>query len=338
MKMIFKNIGSIYTSEGTDIFRFQRWGYFLAAAILAAWCAATTYRLFNVPQYYSELIVGNIAWKFSNKFHDYAVLFSLVGGFFFALIVLSLLSKRLTEKVGPDAEDRFHDFLVLLSTPAGVWFAGLMVTQNDSLSLLTFSSNLLLIGVIFVYFLTRQSGSFWHNDAAQFFRVLHAIFLALLAFGFAALAISVGANRIGAFLNVEHFIDSRYAYQFTIVSPLVFVILAVGFIFTSRSSNHLELLLRRSIFLLQIFFPVFFLLLIPTPWLMDNNRLVIGYPLSDLAWVVIFLCIVAAYVDLYRRYNLNRSSSITNPVNLFSLFCVIGVLLFLNPRRFMGRR
>lgn len=336
MKITFQNFGSIFSYEDADIFRLQRWGYFLAAAILAALSAATTYRLLDFPQYYSEPIVGNIAWSFSNKFHDYAVLFGFVGGFFFTLIALWVLSIRIAKNAGAEIEDQFHDFIVLLCTPAGVWFAGLQTTHNSSLSLLAFSGVLLLTAFIFALLLTLKHESFWQLNTLQFFSVLKAIFLALLAVGFAVAAISLGANRIAALLNAKYLINSKLFYQFELVILLVAVVSTVGFIFTSRSSNHLEYLLRKSILLLQIFFPAFFLLLVPTPWLMINYHLIIGYSLSWPAWAVVFLCIVAAYVDLYRRYNLYCSPFVKNPGNLFSIICIIGVLLFIKARMIPG--
>ncbi len=130
MKIIFRTARSIFNGEDTSIYCFQKWGYFLASIIFAGFFAKITYLAFDTPQQYSELIVGNIAWSYSNKFHDYAMLFSFVGVFFVSLIIISGLSGRLVRRIGVEAENNFHEFLVLLSAPAGFWFAGLLTTRN----------------------------------------------------------------------------------------------------------------------------------------------------------------------------------------------------------------
>lgn len=82
MKIIFRVVKLFFSEENTSTICFSKWGYFLASTILASFFAKIAYLAFDVPQQYSELIVGNIAWSYSNKFHDYAVLFSFVGVFF----------------------------------------------------------------------------------------------------------------------------------------------------------------------------------------------------------------------------------------------------------------
>ena len=264
MKGVLKYPQLFFTRSLTDIFALKRWRLFLAAGILAAQCgAATYYRLSQWSQPYSELIVGNLAWNFKGKLQDYAVLFSFVGGFFVFLVVLSALATRVARKVAPDTEENFDNFLVLLSAPAGVWFAGLLTTHSASLELLLFSCFLLLLALIFIFLLTLKPQHYWNGDSKQFFRVLHSILLALFAVGFARVAASIGVNRIGALLHSTPWLPGKGADDYLRGPLMVSIVAVICLVFKSGSPHGLEQIVRRSTLLLQVFFPAFFLLLIP---------------------------------------------------------------------------
>ena len=328
MKGVLTHLKVLFVGSVADIFAIKRWRLFLAAGILSTLCAGTTYHLLPLSQHYSELIVGNLAWNFEDKFRDYAVLFSFVGGFFVFLVALSALMTRVARKVAPDTEENFDNSLVLLSTPAGVWFAGLLTTHSASLGLLVLSWFLLLVALILIFLLTLKPQHYWNGDSRQFFRVLHSILLALFAVGFARAAIGIGVNRIGAVLHSRPWLPGEWAYHYLLGPLILSVVAVICLVFKSSRPDRLEQIVRRSTLLLQVFFPAFFLLLIPTPWLV-GRRLSIGYPLSGFAWVLIGSCVILAYVDLLRCYRSNAIPSTTDPVESFSLMCLIGVILFL---------
>ncbi|MGZ8933261.1 MAG: hypothetical protein ACXW04_00030 [Methylobacter sp.] len=328
MKIFFRAVGLIFIEENTSIFCFQKWGYFLSSIILAGFFAKIAYWIFDDHQQYSELIVGSIAWSYSNKFHDYAMLFSFVGVFFVSLMIISGLSGRLDKRLGHGAENSFHEFLVLLSAPVGLWFAGLLTTRNSSLFLLELSGSLLITALIFVYFLTEKTENYWDRDAAKIFPILQTIFLVIVATGLAVAAIGVGVNRISAVLNNKFYLHSALVYRLEAFFLLLVALISVVFVIKSRSSKNLEQLFRSTLFFLQIFFPAFFLVLIPTPWFAEN-KLFIGYPLSNFGYWIIGILIVVAYIDLFRQYKLGVVSLAANPVDIFSTTCAVGVLLFL---------
>jgi hypothetical protein len=317
MKRYFRTVGLFFSEGNTRIIGFSKWGYFLASIILASCFAKIVYSTFDVPQHYSEMIVGNIAWSYSNKFHDYAMLFSFVGAFFVSLIIISGMSGRLEKRVGSEAENDFHEFLILLSAPAALWVAGLLTTKNSSLYLLELSGVLLIIALIFVSLLTEKTENYWNVDVSKLFRILQTIFLIFIASGLAIAATSVGINRISAVFNFEFWLSGKLIYRSIKYLLLLVVLISVILVITNRSSKKLEHIFRSTLFFLQVFFPLFFFVLIPLPW-HSGNKQFIGYPLNILGYGIICALIIAAYIDLFRQHKFGVVSLAVNPVAIFS--------------------
>jgi hypothetical protein len=176
--------------------------------------------------------------------------------------------------------------------------------------------------------LTAKTENYWNHDTSKLFRILQTILLVFIASGLAISAIGVGLNRISAVFNYDFWLSSGIIYQLVLFLLLLVVLISIVVVIKSRSSKNLEKLFRSALFCLQIFFPIFFLVLIPTPWL-AGNKLFIGYPLSSVGYWIICSLIIMAYIDLFRQYKLNVFSLTVNPVAIFSTMCVVGVLLFL---------
>ena len=284
--------------------------------------SSSIYQKLNISQHYSELIVGHIADNYANKFHDYAVLFSIIFSFFIFLAILALLSSRLKKTIGTEANASFHDFIILLSAPAGAWLLGLITTKSISLLLLYFSGGLIVTALYFTFMLSLKAKSFWQPHVAdQLPCILKEIFLALLGAGLAIAAICIATTRIGALYHYNIWVKSQHLLLLAYITISIFIILTL----VNHSLVKFRQLLQQLILFFQIFFPAFFLLLIPTPWL-AGDKVFLGYPLSNIAWGVIITCIIAAYIDLLRRYKANKIAT-TNPFDLFSWICIIGAIL-----------
>ena len=327
MKAALMALDAFISDSCSDLLSPRRWKLFLTSGILATFCAGLTYHFLDLPQHYSELVVGSLSWSFSNKFHDYSMCFSFVAGFLIFVIVLSVLRKLISTRIGEDTKDDLEDFLLVLNTPAGVWFAGLLTTHNLSLRLLVLSCSLLLAALFFAFLFTARPKHYWKENSVRFVPILSTLMLGVLATAFATVAICLGANRIAGILNLSTWLHVKSVKIFILGSVIVFHFAVIGLVLFSRSPSHLERITKRLVFLLQCSFPAFFFILIPTPWLV-NGRLIIGYPMSIWAWIVIASCIILAYSDLIRLSRPTKTSS-DSCLGMLSLFCTIGIILFL---------
>ena len=328
MKFFSRDVSFVFTDDGQNIFSFQRWGYFLVSIILASFFANITYLVFDFPQQYSELIVGSVSWSYANKFHDYAVLFSFVGTFFIAILLLSRLSSALIRKLGCKSENDFHEFLILLCTPAGLWFTDLLTTKNNSLLLIELSALFIVVALIFVYLLISRSENFWIGDSLEIYRIFQLIFLVVIIAGFAVVAIGVGLNRISGLFNYKHFlVNSKLIYNWAAITLLVATTISAIYIKKCQALKTLEHHLKNAILLLQLTLPLFFLVLLPAPWL-EGNALIIGYSLSPIAWALIVSCVLAAYIDLFKCIKASKAI-IDKPLAYVSWICALGIILFL---------
>lgn len=325
---ITKYFESIYYRDVFDVFRIERWGYHLAAAILAASAATIAYQVFDLPLQYEALIVGNSAWSNSTKFHDYLVLFVLVGSYFVSLIGVSILASRLATKISPEAEDGLHSLIVLLCSPAGLWLTSLLTERNDSLWLLLLSGVLLSYVIFLTIILLLKKHQYWHDENSQFVSILQKLLLTTITAAFAIAALGVLASRLGTILETGPLISTEQVFVFLIVTQILCAIYLLSVISRCVNPSRLERVLDRSILVLQTTFPAFFLLLIPTPW-MSENQVTVGYPMSNLGWIVMGLFIAFAIADLFRRFEYNKRNIGAEPAQLYSIACIIGVLIFL---------
>lgn len=307
-------------------------GVYLAAAVFTILLAELVYKTLKLPEKYTQMIVGSITWGDSSKFRDYVVLFTLVFGFLFFLVIVRALLYYLVRKIKDERIcEQFSDFILLLCTPLALWLSGLLVTQNITTWAIKLTGCLLLNFFIFSFILIKRDRTFNLNNSQNFFHTMHGIFLAILALLFAVVAGIVGVNRIAGVVHIEvgHWLNAGSAIKLISTAVVIVIITIILMVSLVRSLDSLNKFLRRSIVLSQGVFPLYFLLLIPTPWLV-GGKLTIGYHLNTCAWVVIGLMMVFAYADLYRRYNLIKNNSANiKYLGLFSSVCIIGILLFL---------
>lgn len=316
-----------YTEESAGSFLSKRWGFVLAALTFAAWCAVITYRAFDLPQYYSEPIVGNIAWTLSNKFHDYAALFSLIGGFLAFFVLVSLFAVRLTKQVGFGAEARLHDFLVLLSAPVGVWLASLLTTKSVSLWLLGLAGLLLVVALFFGFLALLRPKGFWNDDSAQFFRILEKAVLALFVVGFAVASVGMLASRLGPLLHLAE-VRGPSVYRGAILGLSLGGLVISGLMLVRGTAAALEASLDKLILRCQLVYPFFFLILIPVPWRV-HGALQFGYHVSAAGFGFIGLCTATTLVAVVRKSRMMQFGSPQGAFKLVSIPAATGVILFL---------
>jgi hypothetical protein len=304
----------------------RRFGYFLAAAVLAACTGAIVVKLASVPQTYSELIVGSIAWRFKSKAADYALLLSLIPAFLAWLALIAALAARL-RRDSLRNEEGFHDVTVLLCAPAGMWFAGLLTSKNSSLTLLGFAGVLLLLGLGMSFLLSRRKADFWEQGAEEFSEVLRQILLAVWLAPLALAAVAAGVLRVGPMLPFFTHFGSKAVYAGAVLALVIAIAGMVLMVLRVPDASHLRYGLRRPVYALQVFLPFSFLLVVPAPWLV-GGRLVSGYPLSGWAWAFVGLCMAGAWLELWRnRGSLSRDIS-RHSSALLTVSSIVAVVFF----------
>jgi hypothetical protein len=317
--------------EASGILGFRYWGFFFAAFVLAAGVAGAIYRHLDLPQNYSEFIVGNIAWSYQNKFHDYAVLYSLVISFFLILVAIACIAVRLGRIAGSGAIGRLHDSILILCLPAVVWLSGLLTSKSTSLGLLNLSQILLFSGLVFAGLLTFRDTRMWSERPHRIFDVLHTALLFLILAGLAVAAVGVATNRIGAMLEVQKWMDQQALYRWLKIILTGSFLLICGLIVNARVPDEMCSVMRRLVLGAQCFLPLFWLCLIPPALVSpETAKLVSGYPLTASGKFLVWSVMGLVYLEMLVRFKrgcLRTKDAMA--LDLLTIGSVIGLLLFL---------
>lgn len=308
------------------------WGFVLASTLLAAGVAELVYLKLDLPQRYAEFVVGAIAWTYENKFRDFALLYGFVAAFLVALAVLTMLAARLKSLFGFEGVDRLHDGVLLLCAPAGLWLGELITTKSSSLWLLHASQGLLVAGLLMAAVLVGRGKAFWQERSEDLFRTLSTLLLFVVLSALAISAIGVAVNRLGARVHAHHWLSSERVLVWTCIAAVAAISIAGFLSAKARDSFLLDESARRLTVFAQAFLPLFFLCLVPPSWVWGaEGSLGSGYRLSALGKTVVLVCMALAYVDLYRRARaqLRHEPNRGSPLELVSIACAVGVLLFL---------
>lgn len=321
-----------WAGDATPMIIPRWWGFVLAAALLAAGMSELVYTRLDLPQRYAELVVGAIAWTYENKFRDYALLYGFTAAFLVALCALATIAARVKSLAGAEGVDRLHDGLLLLCAPAGLWLGELVTTKNSSLWLLHAAQGLLLAGVVIAAVLAGRGRSFWRDRTADQFRTLWLLLLVVVIAALSVSALGVAVNRLGARVHAHHWLSGQGVLTWTCIVAAA-AIAAAGFLaFTARDPQALERNARRLAIFAQALLPLFFLCLVPPSWVWEEGTLGSGYRLSAIGKAVVLACVAIAYFDLFRRARAHwraEPTASSNPLELISIACAVGVLLFL---------
>lgn len=307
------------------------WGFFLAAFVLAAGVAEKVYKGLNLPQRYAELVVGSIAWSYENKFHDYAVLYAVIGAFLATVVVIGSVAAWLSRCVGSAGADRLHEFVLILCLPAVLWCAGLLTTKNTSLDLVHLSQLLLVVGLILATALAWRGPGFWGGAPDCLSASLHhaLLFIVFAALGIAALG--VACNRVGAYLHLQHWMGAGLTARAMVLAMCGALAACLWLIWRAPSPERLLVAMRRLVLCAQALLPLFLLCLVPPAWTTPAaGTLEAGYHLSAFAILLVLGCVAAAYVELYVRIRWMASAAPENatPLQLLTVGSAVGLLLF----------
>lgn len=319
-------------SESTGMLTGRYWGFFVAAFVVASCLAGGVYKRFDLPQRYSELVVGNVAWNYDNKFHDHAVLYAVVGFFLLVLVALGAVAARLRRFAGVGEVDRFHDLLLVLCAPAVLWLSGLLTSRDASVALPAVSGGLLVVGLALAVVLLMKGEPFWRDAPRSFGDVLQRSLLVAVFAGLAVAAVAITRNRLGGMLHWEAAMTSDAVWRLTKMVALCAGVACSGLILRACDPRRLTKTMGGAAIVAQMFMPLFLLCLFPPSWVEPSGgTLVAGYPLSTWGRFVVFGAVGLALAELMRKY----MRAVAGPQDAFSpapgLLAVgsaLGLLLF----------
>lgn len=314
-------------------FKFH-WEYLLTAGFLAG-IAAFLAASFSAskPQRYSQLIVGDLAWNLGLKQPDYILLASLMIGFLLIYAGLFALSHYILKANGALAETALRQLLLYSLLPFSILLGKVLVSLDNILleTAIELLAGTLLFVLLTIGFAVVLAFKKIPDVREQTYIELVGSSLLFVFFSlFVGSALSLAVGRLNVawqFMDADAVLLISGIGAFLLWLPLLKV--------WAGRTHHLDTFRLRLKFLLwavQGFLPLFFLLLLPAPW-MDGKAKFYGYPLTTALLVLVIVCIAIAYIDWFRRFRspswFTQNSdgfSVVSPINLVGLLLYIKAL------------
>lgn len=302
------------------------WEYGVGALLLATVLARGVAALYDawVPQKYTQLLVGNLAWDGGSKQPDYIILFGFVGFFFAIHLGLRFLAARIQTVNGELAESGFRDILVYTLLPTGVWIGNIFVNSKPTLDLVILSSVLALLAIAGAVGLVARGYSF--TSTAAYRACIGSSLLILLFAGLSGNALMLAIARLN--LNWQ-FTDTQVILASVAVLLILGAVLLSVWVWRKASLWALQQRLRSLLGVSQWLLPLSFFILLPAPWL-DGQQRFYGYAISPVLYGLIGVLIGISYLDIGRR---SRQRSLKDEaIDVFSVvspLCCIALLVYL---------
>jgi len=308
-----------------------RWEYVLIAAVLSGGIAFVASNLVaSNPESYSQLIVGSITWNRGLKQPDYVLLFSLISSFLLVYLGLYTLSQFIRKSNGASAEFAFRQLLIYSLLPCAVLLGKALVTVDDIPLEVALEFLLGSLLVIFLAISLAMLLAFKRLEDISNQEYIQSVGGSLLFVFFSILIGSALSLAVGRIHLAWQPTDIHQVLAVSGVGAVLFWLpLLKIWLEPFRSLNVLRSKLRFLLWAVQAFLPLFFLILLPTPWSVGKDKLY-GYSFTYALPLLIVVAVVIAYVDWFRRFKspfqLESESSIFSAVSPVGL---IGLLLYL---------
>lgn len=307
------------------------WEYILTAAVLSGGIAFLASNLAALnPESYSQLIVGNITWNRGLKQPDYVLLFSLVGSFLTIYLGFHTLSQYICKYNGESAEFSFRQILVYSLLPCGILLGKVLVRTDDVSSevALEFLLGSILLIVLTIGLATLLVFKRLPDISSQdYIETVGGSLLFVFFSLFAGSALSFAVGRIHLAWQPTDL--NQVLVLSGIGALLLWSLLLSIWLKPFRDLTVLRPKLRFLLWAVQAFLPLFFLVLLPTPWIIGTKKLY-GYSFTYALPLLIIVVVVIAYVDWLRRFKapfqLKAKSALFSAVSPVGL---IGLLLYM---------
>lgn len=311
------------------------WEYLISALLLSSAIARGVANLYGqwVTQSYSQLVVGDVTWYGGSKQPDYLLLLGFVGFLFAILGGVRSLAAAIFKVNGEIAERGFRQLLGYSLLPAGIWAGMACITNQSSFEFLYLSIGLILLTLLFATGLLKKRIVI--SSVQEYVACVGGSLLIILFAWLGGHALVLVISR----LNLSWPLTQIHVLLASAISMLLFsVLLACVW---CRKKSDLNWLLQRTRSLLgfsQLLLPLCFLILIPSPWLQDDQRFY-GFPMQPSLFILLMALLGLAYFDLGRRLRpevfkdrVEPSKDGLHPHSIFSVLspaCLIGLLLYI---------
>jgi len=312
------------------------WEYVLATFIISI----SVSRLFAyfyslvIPQKYSQFTVGAIAWTAGSKNFDYLILFGFLACFFLLFSALRMLAAFMREADQKNIETQFRQLIIYCSIPVGIWAGTIFRTDELNFEPINISSILMLLSIALTVILIGQKDKLFTSK--EYSEIISSGLLAILLSPVNVSAILIAYNRISIAPDFTSILLKRVlmAMSWVMVFHLIFVLftaIALFLIVTQKRGDVLQF--KKSLRILlcssQIALPLTFLILIPNPWINEDQKFY-GYDISISLWLFSIVLILVGLVDLGIRFwqaiQVNNQNSILSAISPLSIIAVLLLL------------
>ncbi len=246
---------------------------------------------------YSDLTAGYLIFQDGSKTADFGFVLSLIVSFSVILLLLSAVASLLRWRHGKDVLVPFLGFLVIASLPLVATFAQLFL--GDLLAFSPFNYSVIFTGLVVGFSLLSLRKPL---DAARYRELVGMSALTSVLSGFTGIAIILLINRI----NPNHpWVTADAAHNVaTYAITLVILALVACWLGLGQQRWRLETRVHAVLVFVQASLPLLFVVLIPTPWELNDERW-FGYQTTLALPIFITLLISAAYTELAFRVRRN---------------------------------
>ena len=304
------------------------WEHIFAALFLSGVTAATASVFSSLkPQRYSQLVAGSLAWSLGSKQPDYVLLFGFIISFFLIYWALYALASYVLKTNGAAAEGSLRQLLIYALLPFGILLGGVLVSPDQIAS--QAAAEILILSLLFVLFaigfaIALAVKRVQNLSTQDYLNWVGGSLLYLLFALLAGSALTLFVGRVNLNWQLE---ESR---QVTIVSGVGLVLLSwpLAKIWRQLSATPTVFLLRLRFLLwaVQGFLPLFFFILIPTPWSANGGKYQ-GQPITSALLVLVSGLVVVTYVDWFVRFK--KFVHTPNAASIFSVVSPLGLIAIL---------
>jgi hypothetical protein len=293
----------------------------LAAAIVISAFAAVLAHSWKLPQVYAEMIAGRVSFSFANKWHDSFIIYATIGAFLVSFWYLHNLRSRLFKPLAY----RFDILLAISVIPTMICFSYLiMFTYHDVLGKMMILTPVISTGAILavtvLVLLFIGPAKISETETVETLTAL-VLLPCLLALDLFAIASAVWRLSPGA-------ISGWPVGKVAIALAILGLVLSMVVLWWR---NPAATRFVRLLAIIQFPLLLFILQAIPTPWNVEG-KLRFGYPTNSNFKVLMVVILFFGAIDIWRRVKRVKIDSHLSEV--FSSFCLVGVLLFIRQHPF----
>lgn len=306
------------------------WEYVLVALLLASVLgrAIAGIHASLFAQKYSQLTVGDITWGAGSKAPDYLLLLGFVVTFLLIYPGLQLFSTALKQQSGPAIELSFRHLLLYALIPTGLWLGIICFNNDPTIALILLSTALILLVILFSWVLKARGWSFASGEDHTACVGSSLLIILLACLSGIGLLLAISRLHLGWQLAG----DAGWIAA-AVTGGLALAGLIQAWWGRSASPTALLAKLRLWLGLAQLFLPLCFFVLLPTPWT-DGQQRFYGYPLTPLLYGFIGLLVLVSYIDLGWRLFQGKlqGKRAPAPASVFSVLsplCLVALLVLL---------